>query len=499
MLFNSLEFIFIFLPCALLAFYLTAYITKNGPLERLPYIVLLATSVAFYACWDYHYLWLIFFSVTANYFFGKALCAISEKTKSKVVLSAALLMNLGLLGYYKYTDFFITNLNMAVGSNFNLQHIILPLGISFFTFTQIAFLVDIYRKELQTFTFLDYATTITFFPHLVAGPILFHHSMMPQLQKKVRFKLDECITGLTIFCVGLGKKVLLADALGSYADPIFNAVALGFVPDAGEAWRAALCYSLQLYYDFSGYSDMAIGLALCLGLRIPLNFYSPYKAINIGDFWRRWHISLGVFLRNYLYIPLGGNRKGFSRKCVNLFIVMFLCGIWHGAGWTFVAWGALHGLFMIINSVWLRLKKIPEAVPQYLRTGCACFLTFLCVVAGWVLFRADTIDSALVILNAMIGNGMETSERIRGGNSELAIVIGLLVAWLLPNVQQLFLSASPSDNNYTDKKVFRPFQNILWNKVDPAMAWGIFAACLFSFAISRIITSTSETFLYFQF
>ncbi|NDV27862.1 MBOAT family protein [Desulfovibrio sp. JC010] len=497
MLFNSFEFLFIFFPSVLLSFFITARLTAGSSYYRLPYVILFAASTIFYACWDYHYLWLIFMSVVVNFIFGKVMC--NEENKAKPLLVAALLFNLSLLGYYKYTDFFISNFNLLTGANFNLQHIILPLGISFFTFTQIAFLVDIYRNDIKEFNFLDYATTITFFPHLVAGPILFHHLMMPQLQKKIRFKLEELVGGITIFCVGLGKKVLLADPLGAYADPIFNGVALGFMPDAGQSWRGALCYSLQLYYDFSGYSDMAIGLALCLGIRIPLNFYSPYKAVNIADFWRRWHVSLGVFLRNYLYIPLGGNRNGFFRKCINLFIVMLLCGIWHGAGWTFVVWGVLHGVYMVINTMWMRWKKDAQFIPKSLRHVSACFFTFLCVVVGWVVFRADTLDSAWVMLNAMLGNCVKTLEGVSGTGSELYIVAGLLVAWFLPNVQQLFLSINPSDNSYTDKNVTSIMQRFVWKKNSPAVSWAVFAGAVFFIAVSRIATSTSETFLYFQF
>ncbi|XPV76195.1 MAG: MBOAT family O-acyltransferase [Desulfovibrio sp.] len=501
MLFNSLEFILYFFPAVLFLFFATAAVSKKTQFASLPYVVLLAASTIFYSWWDYHYLWLLGGSICVNFLFGKGLLRQNTANKpARPLLITALIFNLSVLGYYKYTNFFIDNINALAGTDYHLQAIILPLGISFFTFTQIAFLVDIYRKHLTSYSFLQYASIVTFFPHLIAGPILFHHSMLPQLQKEIRFHLAEFIGGISIFCIGLAKKMLLADTLGGYADPIFNGVAAGFTPGVAEAWRGAMCYTLQIYYDFSGYSDMAIGLALCLGLRIPLNFYSPYKAMNVPDFWRRWHASLGMFLKDYLYIPLGGNRKGFRRQCINVMIIMLVCGFWHGAGWTFIAWGVLHGLFMVTNIIWIRWRKARGINPSgRWSRGCAVFVTFLCVVAGWVLFRADSLSSAMTMLGSMVGIGKDTLRGVSGGSSELFMVTGLLLAWIFPNAQQIFYKLRPSENVYADEKMALPFQKMLWNPEAPSLKWAFFIGCLFAASLSMILGSESAIFLYFQF
>ena len=323
--------------------------------------------------------------------------------------------------------------------------------------------------------------------------------MLPQLREKIRLDTANLSAGLTIFCLGLGKKVLLADALGYHADLIFNGVQQGFSPGLGEAWRGALGYTLQLYFDFSGYSDMAMGLALCLGIRIPLNFYSPYKALNIPDFWRRWHISLGLFLRDYLYIPLGGNRKGFNRKLINLMLIMVVCGFWHGAGWTFIVWGTLHGVYMVTHQLWAAWRA-RTGKGDFGRLGriSARLVTFLCALTGWVIFRSDSLPSALAMLRSMMAAAPDTLRGVSGGHAELLMAVGLLLAWFTPSMQQLFSQARPSDTSF-DEAVPLVYRPMLWDPAAPGRFWAVAAAMVFAASLSKIIGTESAVFLYFQF
>ncbi len=311
--------------------------------------------------------------------------------------------NLALLGYFKYSDFFIENFNLVFDSSVGLLHLTLPLAISFFTFQQIAYLVDSYRQEVKELDFLNYAVFVTFFPQLIAGPIVHHKEMMPQF-KNQRAKIinpQNIATGLFIFSVGLFKKVIIADTFASWASKGFDATpVLTFF----EAWATSLSYTFQLYFDFSGYTDMAIGIALMFNIRLPINFNSPYKALNIQDFWRRWHITLSRFLKDYIYIPLGGNRKGNFRTYNNLFLTFVLGGIWHGAGWTFLFWGVLHGGALVIHRLWGLLHF-------QMKTWIAWFLTFNFINISWVFFRAKEWDDAIKVLSGMVGlNGVILSE-----------------------------------------------------------------------------------------
>ncbi len=340
MLFNSYGFIFLFLPVVLLGFY------QLGRISHFYAALWLAlASLFFYGYWNPAYVGLLLGSIVCNYSFGRwiAQAGIAPvPVRQKQLLIIAITANLALLGYYKYANFFINNLNPVLGTSWNLGNILLPLGISFFTFTQIAFLVDTYQGKVKEYSFTHYALFVTSFPHLIAGPILHHKEMMPQFAKPGSYQINwaNIAVGLTIFICGLAKKVLIADHLNEFATPIFNAVGAGGHPMLFEAWVGALAYTLQLYFDFSGYSDMAIGLSLMFNVRLPMNFNSPYKATTIIEFWRRWHMTLSRFLRDYLYIPLGGNRKGKIYRYRNLIITMLLGGLWHGAGWTFLIWGA---------------------------------------------------------------------------------------------------------------------------------------------------------------
>ena len=342
----------------------------------------------------------------------------------------AIAVNLFFLIYFKYANFFVDNLNHLTGSALSLATVVLPLGISFFTFTQIAFLADTWQGKVKEFNFVHYALFVTYFPHLIAGPVLHHAEMMPQFAKRnvCHVNWDNMAVGLSIFVLGLAKKVLLADAVADFSTPVFDAVKAGGQPMLFESWVGALAYTLQLYLDFSAYSDMAIGLSLMFNVRLPLNFNSPYKATCIIDFWRRWHMTLSRFLRDYLYIPLGGSRLGTKRRYVNLMLTMLLGGLWHGAGWTFVIWGALHGFYLLVNHAWRALKQhFGWSHGGRLATLAAGALTFLAVVVGWVFFRADSFSSAVTMLQGMVGvNGVSLpsslerwSRLIPGGHSWL--------------------------------------------------------------------------------
>ncbi|WP_198306073.1 MBOAT family O-acyltransferase [Arcobacter vandammei] len=393
MLFNSYEFIFIFLPITfIIYFYL-----MNQRLVLPAKIFLVIASLFFYGYWNYIYVPLILLSIFVNYGVGISLVN-SDKIKklsSKSILAFGVVFNLGLLGYFKYTDFFLENFNGIFGTNIPLPHIILPIGISFFTFTQIAFLVDAYRKEAKEYNIFNYMLFVTYFPHLLAGPILHHKEMMPQFASKFNYVKNyrNIALGLFIFSIGLFKKVVIADTFAVWANAGFDsATTLNLI----EAWATSLSYTFQLYFDFSGYTDMAIGISLLFNIKLPINFNSPYKALSIQDFWRRWHITLSRFLRDYLYIPLGGNRKGNTRTYINLITTFLLGGLWHGAGWTFVIWGALHGIALAIHRAWLslgfRMNKI-----------LAWFITFNFVNIAWVFFRAKDFESAIKVLKGMFG------------------------------------------------------------------------------------------------
>lgn len=386
MLFNSFEFIFVFLP---IVFILYFALTKIHPIGGM--LLLLAASLFFYAWWNPAYLGLLVSSILVNYSVGTGMMKGTRHRKFLLVLG--ILFNVGLLGYFKYTDFFIENVNALVGTNFQLLHLLLPLAISFYTFQQIAYLVDIYKGKVEDNRFINYAVFVSFFPQLIAGPIVHHSEVMGQFadSSKKRMHAENIAKGLFIFSLGLFKKVAIADTFAVWANEGYaNVGAL----TTSEAWMTSLAYTFQLYFDFSGYSDMAIGLALLFNIALPINFNSPYKAVSIQDFWRRWHITLSRFLTAYLYIPLGGSRKSIPRTYVNIFIIFFVSGIWHGAGWTFVIWGTLHGLAMIVHRFWSQKGfRLPMLI--------AWFITFQFVNATWVFFRALTVEDALIVLNKM--------------------------------------------------------------------------------------------------
>jgi alginate O-acetyltransferase complex protein AlgI len=420
MLFHSPEFLFGFLPAVLLLFFLAA---RVGP--RLAIAWLALASLFFYGWWNPWWLPLMLASIGFNFAAGRALAAhgdasalgVLNRVPRGVLLAAAIGVNVALLLHYKYAGFLLDNLAALLGQPGRHVFEELPLGISFFTFTQIAFLVDVHQRKAADLDPVRYTLFVTYYPHLIAGPILHHAEMMPQFQRPDVFRFDaqRLADGLALFILGLFKKVVLADRFGAFANHGFAAAAdqpLGFF----AAWGAALSYTLQLYFDFSGYSDMAIALALMIGIRLPPNFDSPYKARDIADFWRRWHMTLSRFLRDYLYVPLGGNRRGTPRRLANLMITMLLGGLWHGAGWTFVVWGALHGAALVVEQGW-RALKAPFRLPAPL----AWALTFGTVVVGWVFFRAPDVPTALRLLGGMAGlHGSALPEQILAALPPLA-------------------------------------------------------------------------------
>src|ERR1700716_1463090 len=392
MLFNSYLFIFLFLPIALIGYF------ALGRLGNLAPVMWLAlASLVFYSVSNWEFVLLLLASVAFNYGIGVLLISGRLRPLPRfAVLTIGVAGDLLVLGYFKYAGFLAANLNAIFSTGFTVN-ILLPVGISFYTFTQIAFLVDAYRGKVARYRLPDYVLFVTYFPHLIAGPILHHKDMIPQFERAAAKRPDAhmILCGLIIFAIGLFKKTCLADGI----QPL---VTLAFGPNApsfDQAWIGALAYTFQLYFDFSGYSDMAIGISLMFGIFLPLNFYSPYKATSIIDFWRRWHMTLSQFLRDYLYIPLGGNRHGSVLRYVNLGITMLLGGLWHGAAWTFVIWGALHGAYLCVNHAWSNYS--PAVAPRFARAAraAAFVLTFLSVVIAWVFFRAASISSATFVLS----------------------------------------------------------------------------------------------------
>ena len=394
MLFNSYIFIFLFLPVTLIGYFSLG----KFHLVKAAKIWLLLTSLFFYGYWNPPYLLLMIASIVFNHQMGNAIASVKLKSqRAKLLLWIGISINLASICYYKYANFFLSSVNVIFKSNFIFNEILLPLAISFYTFTQLAYLVDAYRGETKEnkYDIITYSLFVAFFPQLIAGPILRHDELIPQLDKlkKYLFSHKNFAYGITLFSLGLSKKVLIADNISPWVATAFNNINdLTFI----EAWVGALSYTFQLYFDFSGYSDMAIGLGLMFNIKLPINFNSPYKATSISDFWRRWHITLSNFLRDYLYIPLGGSRKGELRRYTNLITTMLLGGLWHGAGWTFVLWGGLHGVYLSINHWWRKLKT---PFPTWFAWG----ITFLAVVFSWVLFRAIVLEDGLKMIAIMTG------------------------------------------------------------------------------------------------
>ena len=519
MLFNSSEFIFGFFPLTVLLFFWIARFS-----HQLAAGWLTAASLFFYGWWNPVYVLLLLSSVAFNYAAGFVLArlvAAGKKGAARTMLTVAVVADLGLLGYYKYANFFLGTLDVLAGSNYGYENIILPLGISFFTFTQIAFLVDVYRGIAKEYNPIHYGLFVTYFPHLIAGPVLHHKEMMPQFQEERTYWLnwEDVAVGVTIFFIGLFKKVVIADGVAAYASPLFAGADR---PDIFAAWGGALAYTFQLYFDFSGYSDMAIGLSRVIGIKLPLNFDSPYKAVNIIDFWRRWHMTLSRFLRDYLYFSLGGNRKGSVRRYANLLVTMLLGGLWHGAGWTFVAWGGLHGGYLIVNHFWRGLRaRLGHDIERSTRTGrtIAKLVTFVAVVVGWVFFRAENFKDAVTILNGMAGlNGVSLPAAIGmrlgrlgsvlqdwgvsfslGGGSQFVlqyswILVLLPIVWLSPNTQEILAQFKPGLDYRRHVTPGEPLSTLIWK---PTAGWAAIIALVT--AAGLLSLTRVSAFLYYQF
>lgn len=394
MLFNSYEFIFLFLPVTFFVYFRL----NQKRLTQLSKAWMVFASLFFYSWWNIIYLPLILCSILFNFAVGSTITKMGNTTtkqglSKKSLLTFGIATNLLLLGYFKYMDFFIANVNTLFGTHWDLAYIILPLGISFFTFTQIAYLVDAYRNEVKEMNYLNYTLFVTFFPHLLAGPILHHKEMMPQFDslKSKAINYKNIAAGSFLFSIGLFKKVIIADTFAQWANAGFDTVeTLNII----EAWTTSLSYTLQLYFDFSGYTDMALGIALLFNIKLPINFDSPYKALDIQDFWRRWHITLSRFLRDYIYIPLGGNRYGTFQTYANLFTVFLIGGLWHGASWMFVIWGSLHGSAIVIHRIW---KQLGFTMHKLL----AWCITFNFINISWIFFRAKEWENAANVLSGM--------------------------------------------------------------------------------------------------
>lgn len=425
MLFSSTEFIFAFLPVTFFIYFLlnrisTHFVGKSW---------LCIASLFFYGYWDASYLPLLLASITINFFSGVFVSpdkSLAQPPIRRGILISAITANLIALGYYKYANFFIENINSLSGSEYAIKAIILPLGISFFTFTQIAFLVDSFRGKAKEYDFINYTLFVTFFPHLIAGPILHHGEMMPQFidkkNKSINYKNILC--GLIIFSIGLIKKVIIADTFAIFAERGYSQ---GFVLDFYSSWATSLAYTFQLYFDFSGYCDMAIGAALLFNIMLPINFNSPYKALDIQDFWRRWHITLGRYLRDYVYIPLGGNKVSPIRNYLNLFATFTIAGLWHGASWMFVLWGSMHGLALIIHRVW---KNYGLTMPRYL----AWFITFMFVNIAWVVFRAPDIETAINVISNMFDFSKSMNVSLSSLPTADLTRYGMLSGWIAENI-----------------------------------------------------------------
>ena len=463
MVFTSLEFLLIFLPIVLLLF----YFSSKTKYTNTSLFILLSASLIFYGWWKWEYVFLLLISITTNYCFGRALL----KFRKLWVIALGISFNIFLLGYFKYVDFLINSINSIFIASVPVQGILLPLAISFYTFQQIAYLIDIYRGETKQTKFSNYALFVCFFPQFIAGPIVHHRETVPQFENKgfPKWSKKDFFVGATIFAIGFNKKVIIADSIAIIANQVFDNLHPN-EPSFFEAWCGAIAYSFQIYFDFSGYSDMAIGLARMFGIKLPINFHSPYKALNIIEFWRNWHITLSRFLRNYLYIPLGGNRNGKIRRYLNILVVMLIGGIWHGAGWNFAIWGGLHGLFLIINHMWQNFYIIKGySFGEYII--CIWFsrlLTFFAVTIAWVFFRSENFNDAICMIEAMIGlNGIFIPNYLENFSNNvvirlfdigvmlgdlsiinitnmISILVLFFIIWFCPNSHELLVKNKPA-------------------------------------------------------
>ena len=501
MIFSSIEFIYLFLPPVLFGF----LVLRHFKLENAVIWWLIMASLFFYMWWSPIHLLLLLGSVGANFLIHRELL----KTKSRPLLVLGITLNLLLLSIFKYADFLLGSFAAISGMDIPELGLILPLAISFFTFQQISFLCDTYKGNLVSCGFKEYVLFVTFFPQLIAGPIVLQKDTIPQfnlssIDRRYSIKL---VTGITLFAIGLFKKIVLADAVAPVANIAFGLADGGAAISMETAWVGALAYTFQIYFDFSGYCDMALGLALMFGIRLPINFNSPYKSTSIVEFWRRWHITLSRFLRDYLYIPLGGNRSGLMGAKGNLAITMLLGGLWHGAGWTFVIWGGLHGAFLMVNHAWVAgsLSSYSKRfLGTHLYTILSWGLTMACVVFAWVFFRAETFSGALIMINAMFGlSGEVASSPWTETIPEASFVIMQLLAMVfiviaLPNSIDLTKKYNPVLQVRKELIENRPaYLRFTWN---PGPRWAAVISGMALVAIVQVYRLNDLTeFIYFNF
>lgn len=482
MLFNSAEYILFFVPIVLIVYF---FLNKKHLVAGAT-VWLVVASLFFYGYLNPTYLLpLILSSICFNFAVGSGLnnLRFNSKISKKSLLIFGIVGNLLLLGYFKYMDFFIGNINALFHSSLNLLHIALPLGISFFTFTQIAYLVDSYQGKTKEYDFLNYALFVTFFPHLVAGPIIHHSEMMPQFYKlKNKFiNWKNLSQGLFLFLIGLFKKVIVADSLSKCVGMGFESIG---TLSCMEAWVSVLSYTFQIYYDFSGYTDMALGIAKMFNIDLPQNFNNPYIAIDIQDFWRRWHMTLSRFLRDYLYFPLGGSKKGEIRTYINIMIVFFLCGMWHGASWMFIIWGTMHGVASMINRLW---KKTNIELPKWL----SWVITFSFVNFAWVFFRAKNLTVAKHMIKSLIGLNGFAIPKIYGLRVQYSPDISLINNW-----QTLMLFAIP----LLIIIIFIKFFHEIPKNLKPNICYSIFMLILYLITMFKVLSPTySSAFIYYNF
>lgn len=514
MLFNSFSFLLLFMPITACGFFLLARRSKEWAAAWLA-----GASLVFYAVWSVAYLPLLLGSTLFNYYFGWRI-AHTEGPARKRWLIAAVVADLALLGYFKYADFFISSFNVVSHNQLPALDVILPIGISFFTFTQIAFLVDTYQRKVSEYRFTHYLLFVTYFPHLIAGPVLHHKEMMPQFDNAATYRPTAAnfSVGAAIFVIGLAKKVLIADGLAPHAAFFFDQPGQ---PSLLVAWGGVLAYAFQLYFDFSGYSDMAIGLSRMFGIQLPLNFASPYKAGNLIEFWRRWHMTLSRFLRDYLYIALGGNRHGPVRRYANLMTTMVLGGLWHGAGWNFVIWGFLHGSYLMVNHAWVALAEhVGFDRDNRVWRGASWMLTFIAVCLAWAFFRSTDLPHAIEIVKGMLGGygvGLPDAIGNRLGSARTLLEsagVGFysgggerfiqtwawatgaaVVAFAFPNTQQIMARFAPAlDFDAQRDRARGVLASLQWRPND-AWAWAIGILS----ALSLLSLTRPAEFLYFQF
>ncbi|MBQ9536216.1 MAG: MBOAT family protein [Desulfovibrionaceae bacterium] len=494
MLFNSYAFLLCFLPLVLLV---TNVAAAMGPKRQA--LCVLAASLVFYASWDLQALVLLVGMVVINYAFATTMARLELGGKArKRLLALAIVCNLLPLLWFKYAGFLIDSVGFLLSYNFAFSPPPLPAGISFYTFIQIAWLVSVAHGVNQPAGVGQHLTFSTCFPYILSGPIVRYEHIGPQLAALRQPSLNMLALGLSLLIVGLAKKVILADSLAPYANSVFNAAEKGWPLTGAEAWLGSLCYSMQLYFDFSGYTDMAIGIGLMLGLRLPENFISPYKSTGIVEFWRRWHITLGLWLRDFLYIPLGGNRKGRLCQYRNLFLTMLIGGAWHGAGVTFIIWGALHGLMLCINHFFraqikdTKLAKVLQLLPFRI---IFIIITFFCLNLCWVVFRCNTLQGALNMYTTMFSGSfysLPIANTLQGFlphhyfNDYLGLgllLISLFIVFALPCTHEIFNQREDAPKCW------------LQFRFSKAWAWALCASLL----VTLLLLSRASTFLYFQF